>query len=269
MELTRDNYFSPEAEWYYMGRSQFEGFLECEAKAMAKLRGEIPNDKTTALLAGTMLHAWNEGPHAMQRFLTENKSDVMTQKGELRADFKTVQNMIQTLETDPMVLFVLNGQKEVPLTANLFGIPWKIMLDSYNPAERRIGELKSTRDIRTLIWSDADRCKTSFLEAWGYMRQAALYSEVERLAAGRAVGDYLEMVMVACSKEDPPDHEIISLLDPNRFELELKIIEAHIERVVNVKTGAVEPTSCGKCAWCRSQYKVTRIKHYTELAEAI
>ena len=37
--LTDANYYSREADMAYMSCSQFQGFAECEAKALAKLQG--------------------------------------------------------------------------------------------------------------------------------------------------------------------------------------------------------------------------------------
>ena len=37
MILTRDNYYTPEADWEYMSCSQYQGWCECEAKQLAKL----------------------------------------------------------------------------------------------------------------------------------------------------------------------------------------------------------------------------------------
>lgn len=52
MELTAENYYSPEANAEYMSVSQFKSFagtdgkLACEAEAMAELRGEWEMKKT-------------------------------------------------------------------------------------------------------------------------------------------------------------------------------------------------------------------------------
>lgn len=51
MILTPENYYSPEANFEYMSVSQFKDFsgtygqVGCEARAMAKLRGELPGGK--------------------------------------------------------------------------------------------------------------------------------------------------------------------------------------------------------------------------------
>ena len=45
MNLTHDNYFSKEAMAYYMSTSQFKAFEQCEARALAELRGDYQQEK--------------------------------------------------------------------------------------------------------------------------------------------------------------------------------------------------------------------------------
>lgn len=67
MELTAENYYSPEANAEYMSVSQFKSFagtdgkLACEAEAMAELRGEWEMKKTTALMVGSYVDSYFEG----------------------------------------------------------------------------------------------------------------------------------------------------------------------------------------------------------------
>lgn len=64
MELTAENYYSPEANAEYMSVSQFKSFagtdgkLACEAEAMAELRGEWEMKKTTALMVGSYVDSY-------------------------------------------------------------------------------------------------------------------------------------------------------------------------------------------------------------------
>lgn len=50
MILTNENYFSKEADMEYMSVSQFKAFEQCEAAALASVKGEWERPKTTALL---------------------------------------------------------------------------------------------------------------------------------------------------------------------------------------------------------------------------
>ena len=61
MNLTDENYFSKENNIKYMSASQFKDFLKCPACAMAKLKEEWKQEKTTALMVGSQVDASYEG----------------------------------------------------------------------------------------------------------------------------------------------------------------------------------------------------------------
>ena len=61
MKLTNENYFSKEADMEYMSVSQFKAFEQCEAAALASVKGEWERTKTTALLVGSYVDAHFEG----------------------------------------------------------------------------------------------------------------------------------------------------------------------------------------------------------------
>lgn len=260
MELTKANYHSVEAERAYMSRSQYLGFLECEAQQKAILDGVWAKEKGTALLVGSYIHAWSEG--TMTEFVAENP-EMFTQKGKLKADFAQAEIMIEALQQDPIAMFTLQGEKEVIITAEFAGARWKVMLDVLNRARGRIVDLKSTRSIREKYWDEELRAKVSFVEQYNYPLQAALYSEIERIAAGRE--SWLDFLIVAVSKEKTPDKEIISLTDENRYCEELAQIEVNMPRILAVKAGIETPTRCENCSYCRSTKMLTGAIHYTEL----
>jgi len=61
MFLTAENYYSPEADKYYLSVSQYKLFLSCEANAIAQLRGEYKPQSSDAMLIGSYVDAWCEG----------------------------------------------------------------------------------------------------------------------------------------------------------------------------------------------------------------
>lgn len=113
---------------------------------------------------------------------------------------------------------------------------------------------------------DGKNVKVSFVEQWGYMIQAAIYSEVERIARGRE--SHRDFLIVAVSKEKVPDHAIIDLTDPVRLQDELSKIEANLPRILAVKSGAEKPDRCECCDYCKATKRVGKIIHYTELVPA-
>ncbi|MFA5307187.1 MAG: PD-(D/E)XK nuclease-like domain-containing protein, partial [Candidatus Babeliales bacterium] len=60
INLTVENYFSQDANSYYMSASQVKSFLACEAMALAEIKGEYAREKTTSLLVGSYVDAHYE-----------------------------------------------------------------------------------------------------------------------------------------------------------------------------------------------------------------
>jgi hypothetical protein len=251
-----------------MSVSQFKDFAAsfggCEARAMAKLNGSYEQPSLTAFLEGHYVHAWNEG--TLDEFKASNP-DLYSSRGptagQLKSNFQHCNVMIETLENDPFVMKALAGKKEVILTANLFGIPWKVMLDSYQPEVSIFADLKALKEIDGKWWNKDAQAYENFLDHYGYTVQMSVYAEVERLATSRE--KWLLPHMVIVTKQDPPDHEII-YFDYDVIEQHLNIVGNHIERVKAVKSGVVAPTRCEHCEYCRGTKKIHRIKHYAELA---
>lgn len=246
-----------------MSRSQYLGFLECEARQMAKLTGKWVEEPSDALLVGSYVHSWNDGTR--REFIADHP-EMFTQKGELKAPFKVAEKMIATLEADPLCMYMLQGQKEVIFTAEFAGVVWKVMADTYNLERRRMVELKTTRSIRETSWSEEYKCRVSFVEQYNYLLQAALYCEIERRANGRPEGDWLDYYMVAVSKDNVPDKEVIDLRDPERYLIELEQIKVNMPRIIAVKSGQIEPARCERCDYCRSTKVLTGAVHYTQIA---
>lgn len=115
MDLTRDNYYTPEADWAYMSCSQYQGWCECEAKQMAKLQGRWVDEPKEAFLVGNYFHTHFEGPEAHEQFCQEHFEEIYKTKtlkdkatgletvvatGK-RAAYEQADKMIQTAERIP------------------------------------------------------------------------------------------------------------------------------------------------------------------------
>jgi len=266
MTLNSTNYHSIEANGEYMSVSQFKDFDACEAMAMAKLSGWSEPDKE-ALLLGSYVHAGIEGDGALEEFKLRNPDIISSKgptKGELLAKFKHADVMLEKLHNDPFSMFVLDGQKEVIMTAELYGVPFKIRIDSYAPDRGRLADLKTTKGIREKYWSNRYGGWVSFVEAYDYLLQMAVYCEVERIATGR--DGWLEPLMVAVSKEDVPDLAVIRF-DEHRLRIELEIMEHKLPRIMEVKTGIAQPIRCEKCRYCRETKRLTGTIHFADLLD--
>lgn len=259
LELNNSNYYSLEADQAYMSNSQYKDFVDCEARAMAKLTGVWKEPPNEAVLVGSYVHAWAEG--TLDEFKASNP-DLFTKKGELYAQYKNADKMIDTLANDPFIMFLLQGEKETIVTAPFAGAVWKAKLDVLNEEGGRLVDIKTVRDIRGKYWDKDLGCYVSFVEAFGYLRQLALYAELERIQSERSY--WLETYIVAVSKEDPPDKEVIGM-DTHRMEEELAEIERRMPRILEVKYGGVEPKRCGTCRYCRETKQLSKVVHYMDL----
>ena len=262
LKLTKENYYTAEADREYMSVSQYKNFVKCEAMAMARINGELRDEKSDALLLGSYVHSWSDG--TMEQFKSENPELFSTRgatKGQLKATFQIGDLMIKTLENDKMAMFALQGDKEIIMTGELFGLPWKIRMDVYNPQFGRFADLKTVADLYKKQWHE-EYGYCSFVEAYGYITQMGVYSEIERQNRG---GDkWLENYIVAVSKETPPNKEIITI-DHDSLTQELEKMEGKMKRIKLVKLGQLDPRRCEKCEYCRRTKQIRSVIHYSKL----
>lgn len=269
MILTPDNYYSQEANKYYMSVSQFKSFLPsyggCEAAAMASINGKYAPTPNPAFKIGHYMHAWNQG--TLEEFKANNPdiyASTGKSKGQLLSDFQHCKVMINVLESDPEAMRILAGKKEVIMTAELFGIPWKIMIDSYQPDAGIFADLKTMKSIDEKFWNTEVGVYENFIDHYGYNLQMALYAEVERIANHGE--EWLIPHIVVVTKQKPfPDHDAI-YFDYADIQQGLSMISKNIERVKAVKSGKAEAIRCGKCEYCRSTKKIESARHVSELS---
>jgi hypothetical protein len=259
VELNDANYYSNDADRAYMSYSQYKGFLNCEAAAMAKLSG-WNQPKSTALLVGSYVHAASEGEKALEKFKAENP-EIFTQKGTLKSEYRQAELMIETIKNDQLIQIALEGQKEVILTGEFGGTMWKSKLDNLNTEKGFFTDLKTCQSLSGREWDKENRVWKYFIEAYGYIGQMALYQEIARQHYGP-----LDPFMVVVTKETPPDKKVISFC-PELLEEELDKIKANLPHVTEVKNGLIKPEPCGKCAYCRERLQLSRVYDYDELVE--
>lgn len=248
--LTNENYFNLENELKYFGSSQFKKFMDCEASALAQIRGEYVREKTDAMLVGSYVDAHFE--QALDLFKAQNPS-IFTKNGELKANFKLAEDIINRIEKDEMFMKYMSGEKQVIKTGKLFGHDFKIKIDSYHPG-KCIVDLKIMKDFEPIF--TADRGRLHFIEAWRYDFQAAIYQAIE--------GHKLPVIIAAATKQkDAIDIELFKI-PQEKIDSALKIIEAYIDRFADIKKGIIEPIRCGKCTHCRQTKVLKTIRGYED-----
>ena len=271
MFLTEANYYSKEANEQFLSVSQYKDFCGtmkqrgCEAKAMAKLRGEWQEQPSEAMLLGSYLDAHFEG--TLDIFRMKHPEIFRKKDAELYAKFQRAEVTIQMLEQDELFMDATSGEKQVILTAELFGAMWKCKLDSLQ-LHRCIVDLKYIKDLHERFWVKDEGCFVSFPEWWGYDIQGAIYQKIVEIVYGEKLPFYL----AAVDKKKVPDKDIVSFDEENKpvgsgFEDILNEVERNVPRILQVKSGEVEPDRCGVCDYCRATRKLTRPVYFRDLIE--
>ena len=257
MKLTKNNYFSTEANTTYWSVSQFKTFRDCEARAMAELSGDYVRPETKDLLIGSYVDAYFSGE--LDTFIGNHPELFNKRTGDLKVDYQRCDKIINIAEFDPKFMEYMDGDKQVIMTGELFGVQWKVKVDVLH--DDKIVDLKVMRDMQP-IFKDGER--KTFIDAWGYDIQGFIYQQIVKANTGKTLPFFLAVV----TKETTPDHEVIHIPD-YRLNAAGGLVKHYIERYDKVKNGIEEPTKCGACDWCKSQKKIVKPLEYSELIERL
>lgn len=270
--VTAENYFSPEMNMAYMGSTQFKAFDRCEAAALAEVRGEYAPAASTALLVGGYIDAYFSGE--LPVFQAQHP-EIFKRDGGLKAEYVHAQDVIARMEADELYMLLMSGKKQVILTGEIAGIPFKVKIDSLLDADtrRRIVERfpemaevmgmcdgalvdqKVMRDMKG-IWSEEEHTKVSFAQFYGYDIQGAIYQAIE--------GHMLPFLLAVGTKEDAPDIDVKYIPD-GELAAKLAEVEDRAPRYQAIKEGKIAPRRCEKCAYCRMTKKLCRATDYREV----
>lgn len=248
MKLTEDNYFSPEADMTYFGHTQFCDFLECEERALATCKGEWEMPASDALLSGQYVDAALTG--SIGDVLGKHP-EMLKRDGTLKATFAGAERAVARAHRDPLFMSYINGAHQEIMTGKLFGYDWKIKIDAFHEG-KCIVDLKCMKDFEEKYVDGKGR--VSFVEAWGYDYQAAVYQSIVQ----DVTGEKLPFIIAGVTKQDPSD---IGLFQVPQYMIDsaLKVIENTIDRFAAIKAGMIEPRRCGKCSFCRETKVLTDV----------
>jgi len=256
-ELTNENYHSTEMRQKYMGYSQFCDFLACERKALARVKGEIEDESTDAFSFGGYVDAYFS--HELNDFIPQHPEMFNSKTGELKSQFKHIENVIKTIEEDEVLMKYLNGEHQVIMTGEIAGVPFKIKIDAYHPG-KLIVDQKIVRSMEP-IWVEETaengqkyNVKKSFWRAWHYEFEGCIYREIVRQNTGLT----LPFVLAVTTKENVPDKGLYRIPDEVLDEA-LEVVKKLAPRFDAIKKGEIEPESCGQCDVCRKLKKLTGV----------
>jgi len=295
MNLTKDNYYSHEADVAYMSVSQFEAFEDCELQAYRKyVLGKREEPSSDALLIGNYMHTKFESAEAHESFCNKYRPQIYKGKNleSKRQAFINADCHYNAAKGNKLFVKSMEGTSEEIYTFCLFGCDWKIRVDNINHDKLYFTDLKYVKSIREKEWmtvfrddygmpltkmrvleyrrADNDDMvlerneKVMFWEKWDYWLRFALYKFGLEIKLGKIYRPF----MAVLSKETPPDMEIFEFEDEDRIAFEIRRIEEYIDRVMAIKRGEVEPEGCGVCELCRAQ-RIENPKHRILKASSI
>lgn len=261
MILTSENYHSKAMRKKYFGVSQYKDFCGtlgqpgCEAKALAKMNGEWEEELTLPLLIGSYIDAHFEGTLGVYK---AQHPQLFKKDGDVKSAFVKANEIIARIEMDSVFMAHMAGKKQVIFTGKLFGVEWKIKIDSFlkNVA---IVDLKIMAALRDSFWIK-DYGYMSFVPFWGYDLQAAIYQKITEINIGKVLPFYI----AAASKEKVPDIEIIGFRQQDMDDI-LPSVEANVRRIDQIKKGKISPDRCDLCDYCRSTKVLVKPIHFSEL----
>lgn len=249
MELNEDNYYSVEASNEFFSKSLYHSFVGtetypgCEAKTIAMLDGKWETKPSTAMLVGSYVDEYFSG--GLEKFKEKNPQ-ILTSKGELRADFMKAEEIITFIKKDALFMEYISGESQVLVTGEIGGVKWKGKIDSLHRG-LAIVDLKVVASIRDKVWNPFTRQKVNFIEASGYVEQGAVYRELYY----QMTGEKLPFFIAAVSKEEYPDKEIINVPDTT-MDMALKAIEQKVKYLKPIWERKFAPVPCGVCNYCKS-----------------
>ena len=265
MKLSNKNYYSVKANQEYISVSQYKdffgtlGYKGCENMALAKIKGEYIEEPSTALLVGSYVDSYFEG--SIEEFKT-NHPEILKKDGTLKAEYIKADTMIERCKRDNKFMQYMSGDKQVIMTAEIFGSKWKIKMDSYIE-NKAIVDLKTVDDMYKPIYTK-ESGRLNFIQARGYDFQLAIYQKVVELNTGKRLPCYI----AAVDKKDKPAIEIISL---SQHELDgtLAGLQIGIERIKKLKSGEFKPDKCGHCDYCKETKVIQKPISMSALLEGV
>lgn len=282
-ELTQENYFEDDE---YMSVSQFKKLEKCELNGLVPFDNTTFNPALAigsyvdAYVEGTLEKALEDNPnwfvHSLKptddtiKWLLKNDPKYVTINNTLRpkelvklkelypnifyddkhlkADFAIAKEICEKIDNDPVFSQFMSGEKQLILTGEIGGVPFKGKLDSFSNGIA-INDLKVMRSIR-----DSHGNYVDFISQWGYDIQGACYQELVR----QNFGVQLPFYICVMTKETPIDSAIINI-DQVYLDRALYRVESQIKHLYDVKMGVVEPVGCGVCKTCISLKSETPI----------
>ena len=276
-DINKDNYYDVKN---VLSASTIKAFENCEAAALAAIRGDYVRPSTTALLVGGYIDAALDGDDELEKFCAAHPEILNSRTGALKADYARAAEIVERCKSDPLFRALTidvpsDGHQYIVLgsigtDANGNNIPCKGKLDFLLDSDylRYLAEIfpawssyfKECASMGGLIvdlksaastdeqWSDDAGCRIPWVQSWHYDRQLAVYRELYRQQTGLT----LPVLVMVCTKEQSPSLLPLSI-DSGTLDEGLAEAQALAPRVWHLmQSDSPDPRRCEKCAYCRA-----------------
>lgn len=285
--LSEQFYYTPESDRKYMSPSLFKALTTCEARAMAKLRGEYEYPPLPSLLIGQYVETvlLNED---VERFLAEHEemfvtklvenADTIAKVAETNPELVTrnltwkpsSKNKAKELRPDAFSIerelrseFTICGQvieraqRDKMFMDFLQGDHQTVLTGTIDgvlwKGKTDVIDVEKGRIVDLKVMADTKRRGgISFIEAYRYDEQLAIY----RLLAEKTYKKPFRCYIACVTKESPSDVVLAEVPEWRIRELEASVRD-RMPHVAAVWRGEIEPEHCGMCDYCRDTKVLT------------
>lgn len=276
-DINKDNYYDIRG---VLSASTIKSFEQCEAAALAAIRGEYARTATTALLVGGYIDAALDSDAELEKFKAAHPEIINSRTGQPKADFARAAEIVERCKSDPLfraltldvpaeghqyivlgTIGATNTGESIPCKGKLDFLlmpDYLLKLADMFPAWADyfrdcaemgglIVDLKSAANTDE-AWSDDAGCRIPWVQAWHYDRQLSVYRELYRQMTGLT----LPVLVMVCTKEPSPSLLPLTI-DSGTLDEGLADATALAPRVwYLMQTDSPDPRRCEKCAYCRA-----------------
>lgn len=258
--LTRENYHD---DTTMLSASQIKTFLTCEAQFMnpsyedkaAFMEGRYFETLLTGTAEDIELFHFKY-PYVAPKNAPDGHINLTTAAGELQANFKKVVESAEAVKRQPMLMQIINNaDKQVILTGEIHGEPFRMMCDLLLPKAKSIYDLKAMKDFRK-EYSERDGRYLEWWEAYNYDVQLYIYSEIAK--QNGLWTENSRYGLIAATKEKTPDVKAVLFTDALLERARDKVYAA-IDRIRELRAGA-DAMPCGVCDYCKAHKVITEFE---------
>ena len=252
--LTPKNYYSDEANRLYLSNSLFKAAYghpahphPCEAAAIFG-----PKPESEALLVGSYVDAYFEGPDSFKEFCEQNADKIMQKSGKAKYKFiLDADAAIARASRDDVFMRYMGGEHQAVMTGRIADHDFKIKMDAYHPDEM-IVDLKYVKSSGE-DYIEALKKRGTFIESYGYFIQGAIYQEIVYQNTGKRLPFFIAYI----TKETVPDFGVVEV-PQDKLDDALE----YVRLCLTAKPFSVlraNPGRCNRrsCAYCRDLKKLS------------